>query len=334
MASSTSGKVLRSSEPDLKVVLKYKNSDGKNSEKTYTMYGQIIAGLSNFFDTALSVEMKEKETREIILQNVSPDLFEKAMKFQQDMLSVHCMTFDDAVEVLSFYHLYEFRGGLSLCDGIVSGHIASTKFDDLAHLADIMEMAHKHDLDASVKSGCEYLQKEFIGCPLRVSMLAIDQISSFVPCLKDCHWSLPEGLDSEDLDSLLFPKYLRSAMSCKFLVYHIYNRRRTPRLSLCVIEEASKYGFLSRAITTFMLGQNGWDSDRYELAREKGSRRKERRTGKSMINILVAKSFGNAPAAKNRRFHPGDHGSQLMNPPKVNPSFCLWTTDSNPNCCG
>ena len=56
-------KLLRSIEPDLKVILKYPcEESGEEKQAEYPMYSQVLASRSKFVDAALTVEMQEKET--------------------------------------------------------------------------------------------------------------------------------------------------------------------------------------------------------------------------------------------------------------------------------
>ena len=84
-----SAKKLRSSDPDLTIVLRFqtpvtKDNDNENQaqadteessetlEKEYLMYGPTLAKLSNFVDTSLSVNMQEQQTRKTVFHDVTP----------------------------------------------------------------------------------------------------------------------------------------------------------------------------------------------------------------------------------------------------------------------
>jgi hypothetical protein len=98
-----SSKRLRSAEPDLTIVLHYTEevvnvvhsprtaaaaaasitTARRNIPKTksYREYSQLMATVSGFVDTTLSVPMKEKTERIIEFNNVTPHLYETAMQF-------------------------------------------------------------------------------------------------------------------------------------------------------------------------------------------------------------------------------------------------------------
>ena len=65
---SPCSKRLRCSDPDLKVILKYADEEGNPAEKIYPMYRHNLARLSKFIDDALSVDMREKATGEMLFQ--------------------------------------------------------------------------------------------------------------------------------------------------------------------------------------------------------------------------------------------------------------------------
>lgn len=77
-------KRLRSHEPDLKVILRYEDSNGEPVETECHEYSQVLATMSKFVDASLSVEMREKQTGEIIFHDVTPDIFTNAIGYLKD----------------------------------------------------------------------------------------------------------------------------------------------------------------------------------------------------------------------------------------------------------
>ena len=79
--SSPLSKKLRIGDPDVTVIVQYTAQDGTREKLAYSLYSQQIAGLSNLFDTTLSVAMRESTTKEIHIEDVRPRVFERAIHF-------------------------------------------------------------------------------------------------------------------------------------------------------------------------------------------------------------------------------------------------------------
>jgi len=114
-----SSKKLRLSDPDLKIVLTWEDEDGVKQTKEYQEYSHAFALLSKFVDTALSVQMKEKEEKTITFPNVSAETFELATKSVKCPVAARTMKLEDVVKVVEFYHRYDFTSGLELCNCIM-----------------------------------------------------------------------------------------------------------------------------------------------------------------------------------------------------------------------
>jgi hypothetical protein len=88
------------------------DENGDEAKKEYEMYSQVLSKLSTFVDTALSINMRGKETKSIVFNDVTPEIFELAIKIEEDSFAARSMTLEDAIKVVLFYHMYEFPTGL------------------------------------------------------------------------------------------------------------------------------------------------------------------------------------------------------------------------------
>lgn len=124
-------KKLRSCWPDLKVILKYKDENGREKKKVYHKYKLVLATLSDFVDTALTSGMTEEMTSTIVFQDTTPGVFELALKIEDPSFCVsRAMDPIDAMKVVRFYHKYSFSSGLTLCDYVLSQCISELVYED------------------------------------------------------------------------------------------------------------------------------------------------------------------------------------------------------------
>ena len=120
-----STKRLKYSEPDLEITCK--GRDG--SEKTFERYSSVMAWNSKYFDTLLASEMQESITKQVTLEDVSPETFELAMELIDDMACASKASVTDFVKVASFYNRFDFQNGLKRC---------------IKALVEFMELWHKN----------------------------------------------------------------------------------------------------------------------------------------------------------------------------------------------
>jgi hypothetical protein len=186
-----SSKRLRSAEPDLTIVLHYKEEvvDVVHSPRTatatakritarrtipktksYQENSQLMATVSGFVDTTLSVPMKERTERSIEFNNVTPRVYETAMHFVMAPLLVRPssssgnkkqknndddddspeshrrsrttttpkpMLFRDAIELAGFYHMYDFHTGKAQCDRVIAAEFELPANSTAAEMARI-----------------------------------------------------------------------------------------------------------------------------------------------------------------------------------------------------
>jgi hypothetical protein len=67
--------------------------------------------------------MMEKTTRESILQDATPHVFEQALNYLQNPVATKYFEAAEAVQLVEFYDKYELPGGLALCDSVLSDYL-------------------------------------------------------------------------------------------------------------------------------------------------------------------------------------------------------------------
>eukprot|EP00579_Thalassiosira_antarctica_P032205 CAMPEP_0202003768 /NCGR_PEP_ID=MMETSP0905-20130828/9271_1 /ASSEMBLY_ACC=CAM_ASM_000554 /TAXON_ID=420261 /ORGANISM="Thalassiosira antarctica, Strain CCMP982" /LENGTH=125 /DNA_ID=CAMNT_0048560981 /DNA_START=9 /DNA_END=383 /DNA_ORIENTATION=- len=99
-------KKLRSSEPDLKVVL-----GSGDAESIQWHHSQTLASKSKYIDAMLSTPMKEKDEYIISFPDIDPETWQKMMKYIENLVAARQMNARDALDVALFYDKYEFVEG-------------------------------------------------------------------------------------------------------------------------------------------------------------------------------------------------------------------------------
>lgn len=256
-------KKLRYSHSDLKIVLKFKKENEENSheesgigadeegnesgcgdeewkEKEYEMYSQSLAQMSDFVDAALSVDMKEKETKKIVFHDVTPKVFEKALEILQDPLTAMDMTATDALQIVDFYHRYEFAKGVKLCDRVLHDNARRDSknldtSDKLDRLVDICLVADKLDLKVTRPAIFECLHG-IARTQFRREHIARLQPFILSEELNRLHTFLYGKLmmDGEDL------AVLKSPLLPNLCVQYIRNDADRPNLNLLALNGATK----------------------------------------------------------------------------------------------
>jgi hypothetical protein len=222
-------KKLRIGDPDIKVIVRH----GEDVEREYLLYSPVIAGLSNFFDTSLSVEMREKATREIILHDVEPALFEKALRLQVDLKAVRSMTPRDAIEVVGFYDRYEFVDGLELCDDVLEEYISNVPKKSVPAALDlfvrVVALSHQHNLPKAVMAGAGFLHADMWADnnhPFGSLPLSEEHVQLLLPLWQVMQLNLPADLSTVDTENPLYAKYFLKCRAAHFLNRAIMGRIR------------------------------------------------------------------------------------------------------------
>ena len=216
-------KKLRSSEPDLKVVLKYSTKEGEVQEKEYQLYSQSLAKMSKFVDTCLSVEMKEKNEKSIIFEGISPDLFESALKYLEKPVEVISMGPKTALKLVEFYHKYDFSEGTALCDQILAKHLLEVirgrcqdKDFDIDICVDAAVVADMLDLPESKGHAVSYFGAIFWNTEHQM-LHNLAHIKKLHPLFKKGHFQEDvKDLTEEEVESPLFPKFFLERLCHRF----------------------------------------------------------------------------------------------------------------------
>ena len=112
------GKLLKSAEPDLEVVV----GQGDDT-RTYQHYSVILASFSDYIDTMLSVPMREQETRRITFPDITPANFDKIMMMHQINGRRELRSFankEEAPVLLPLLDKYQFNDALGAWDALLA----------------------------------------------------------------------------------------------------------------------------------------------------------------------------------------------------------------------
>ena len=112
------GKLLKSAEPDLEVVV----GQGDDT-RTYRHYSIVLASYSDYIDTMLSVPMREQETRRITFPDITPANFDKIMMMHQINGRRELRSFankEEAPVLLPLLDKYQFIDALGAWDALLA----------------------------------------------------------------------------------------------------------------------------------------------------------------------------------------------------------------------
>lgn len=239
-------KKLRSSEPDLKVIIGSDgaeksaegadadgkagaNTDGKDdgdAEKkqpavvTKWYHSQTLATKSKYIDALLAAPMKESESRTITFPDISPETWELMMKFVDDPLVSRSMTAQDVAKVAKFYDKYEFTAGTNLCDAILAEHFKSIHEDlckrrtqvapDVDFAVNSVVLAHGANLGKSYAEGMGFIWGALHDtiAPFGRTMFSEDHLKKLAPLLEESsnETSARNFANRYDLKSDTFPR--------------------------------------------------------------------------------------------------------------------------------
>ena len=140
-------KRIRSSEPDLKVVIgsednvvgagdgegKMGEDDGAKKQPasvvTKWYHSQALATKSKYIDALLAAPMKESESRTITFPDITPAAWELMIKLIDDPIACRTAKAEEVVKVARFYDKYEFTGGTKLCDHVLEEYFKGVAED-------------------------------------------------------------------------------------------------------------------------------------------------------------------------------------------------------------
>ena len=164
-------KRIRSSEPDLKVVIGSEDNEGVGDGErkmgggddgeeqptnmvTKWYHSQALATKSKYIDALLAAPMKESESRTITFPDITPATWELMMKFIDNPLASRTMKAKDVVKVATYYDKYEFTGWTELCDHVLEEYFnLSALTPNIDFIVDAVVVAKDANLHKSFVAG-------------------------------------------------------------------------------------------------------------------------------------------------------------------------------------
>jgi hypothetical protein len=233
-------KKLRYMDPDVEIIVRCHDENGTIEEKKYSMYSAVLASLSKFIDTSLSVDMCEKRTGIIVFQDVSPATFEAAIGFLRDPVAGRTMTPRNVLQMVGFYDRYEFEGGLQLCNQILQDYFTPEDptikntvhpaLQDLDLFVNAVTVADRFALQGAQERGIacldSILQKP---CHSRFGPIVFltQHIATLQPlfekgCFNDILQQMQITPGSPEVQSPLFPRFFVGWTATSCLAYNLF----------------------------------------------------------------------------------------------------------------
>ena len=140
------------------------------------------------------------------------------MKFQTDFVAIASMSANDAAKLVEFYDLYEFTGGVALCDKLfydvfriqdASFNLPPRNFD---LCVDAAILAHRLNLLKSKDEALDFLENRLCiqgDCPYGVRIFRVEHIKKLQHMLIEglFPFAIPPDTSEEEIKSVCFPKY-------------------------------------------------------------------------------------------------------------------------------
>ena len=222
MTDQSEAKRLRSSEPDLQIIL---GSD--DDVVTKWCHSPTLASKSKYIDAMLAAPMQESENRTITFPDISFEIWGKMIKFLDDPVAVREMTAEDALAVAVFYDKYEFDQGRRLCEYVMLdyfGSLAEMEKNhtlDLELVIDLTIKAHQANLNTAFNKGIGYLWSKMKSrgkdSTYGRTMFTEEHLNRILPVLKYFHRSQREALqigsNTRRMDRLDQPGFAREFVS-------------------------------------------------------------------------------------------------------------------------
>mmetsp|Transcript_21872 Transcript_21872/g.62733 ORF Transcript_21872/g.62733 Transcript_21872/m.62733 type:complete len:372 (+) Transcript_21872:140-1255(+) len=202
--AETESKRIRSSEPDLKVIIGSasdvggercgeKNDAEHNGVVTKWYHSQTLATKSKYIDALLAAPMKESESRTITFPDIAPETWELMVKFIDDPIACRSMKAEDVVKVAKFYDKYDFGGGRNLCDLILFDYFKSVRKDesvmvvpDVDFIVASVVLADEANLGKAFEEGMKFIW-EIMNCmyvPVGRTMFSEEHMKKLAPLLE------------------------------------------------------------------------------------------------------------------------------------------------------
>jgi len=199
-------KRIRSSEPDLKVVIgseddnsgagdgerKIGGNDGAEKQPasmvTKWYHSQALATKSKYIDTLLAAPMKESESRTITFPDITPATWELMMKFIDNPLASRTMKAKDVVKVATYYDKYEFTGWTELCDHVLEEYFTlSALTPNIDFIVDAVVVAKDANLHKSFVAGMPLIRDllSSTDVPLGRTAFTVEHMRKLAPLMNE-----------------------------------------------------------------------------------------------------------------------------------------------------
>jgi len=166
-------KRLRSTASDLKVIVGLENQE----QEVYWHFSQTLASQSGYVDALLSTPLptaddanpSQKDYREVVFSDITPDQWQKMMQFLTNPLALSSMSIEDALELTFLYDQYDFETGIKICDtnlsqkGITDLTIVSSEeeYDKVEACIQAIVLSEKVNLKKTSHRGRKWLSSIF-----------------------------------------------------------------------------------------------------------------------------------------------------------------------------
>mmetsp|Transcript_4114 Transcript_4114/g.9235 ORF Transcript_4114/g.9235 Transcript_4114/m.9235 type:complete len:362 (-) Transcript_4114:62-1147(-) len=208
-------KRLRSSEPDLKVVL-----GSGDDAATIWCHSPSLASKSKYVDAILSTPMKEKEARTTTFPDITPGIWHGMIKFLDSPIAARKMNARDALKMAVYYDKCDFEEGRALCDHLLVEYLESVVRMEEDHSIDInlvvnaVVVAHEANLVGAQGKGLHYVVRKITdsrSVPYGRTMFTEEHMKKLVPFLSKANLSrfglLGRALHKNwDIDQPAFPQ--------------------------------------------------------------------------------------------------------------------------------
>jgi hypothetical protein len=206
-------KKIRSSEPDLKVVIGSEageagTADGAEHEGEVTkLYNSpSLAAKSKYIDALLAAPMKESNSRTITFPDIPPATWELMMKLIDDPVASRTMMAEDVAKVAKYYDKYEFIGGTKLCDHVLEEYFKGVSADlgttdslipapDVDFIVDSVAVAKNANLRKAFAAGMQTTMQMLRSnkVPVGRTAFSVEHMKKLAPLMNeaDCDVSLP-----------------------------------------------------------------------------------------------------------------------------------------------
>ena len=223
-------KRIRSSDPDLKVVIgseaiegkeKTGGEDNEGAEEqqarvvTKWYQSQTLATKSKYIDALLAAPMKERKSRTITFPDITPQIWELMMKFIDDPIASRTMKAEDVAKVAEYYDKYEFTIGTKLCDLILEEYFQAliARFDakersipdpvapDVDFIVNSFVIANHANLPEAVDAGMVFILRllRTREVPVGRTMFSQDHMKRLAPFLNEMSAFAFDGWDLADI---------------------------------------------------------------------------------------------------------------------------------------